>query len=86
MFVVGSVPLCLCQLLKINLTNLMKYKPTYVKDVVAWLKTFDQNAIFVVGSDEELNNLYWGFYISKLVDEKNPKVVIYGLSGQVLDD
>lgn len=66
--------------------HLLLNKPIQVRDVVAWLKTFDQNATFLIGSDEELNNLYWGFYISKLADAKDSKVVIYGLSGQALED
>ena len=63
----------------------MKQQIITVKDIITQLEKYPQNAQFLVGSDEELNNLYWGFEISRLIDKK-PRVVIYGLSNQIIED
>lgn len=57
-------------------------KEITVGEVVKMLLKHNQNAQFLVSSDEELNSLFWGFEIAKLVDNDKPQVVIYGLSGQ----
>jgi len=63
----------------------MKQQIITVKDIITQLEKYPQNAQFLVGSDEELNNLYWGFEISRLIDKKL-RVVIYGLSNQIIED
>ena len=55
-----------------------------VKEVIEKLKTFNQEAEFIVGCDEELNTLYSGYDITQLENEDN--VVIFGLSGTELED
>lgn len=55
-----------------------------VEQVIEELKKFNPKDQFVVSSDEELNQLFWGFEIARAEDE--PRVVIYGLSGRELED
>jgi hypothetical protein len=55
-----------------------------VKEVIEKLKTFNQDAEFIVSCDEELNTLYSGYDITELDNENN--VVIFGLSGEELED
>ena len=50
-----------------------------VKEVIEKLKTFNQEAEFIVSCDEELNTLYRGFEIAEL--DNDTQAVIFGLSG-----
>lgn len=63
-------------------------KPKFKKvgEVIKELQKFNPEDQFVVSSDEELNTLYRGFEIARVEDETPPRVVIYGLSGQELED
>ena len=70
--------------------DIRKPKGMTVGEVIKELKKFDQNAQFFVSNDEELNTVFWGFEITVLEEKVNeadkPKVVIYGLDGQVEED
>ena len=57
-----------------------KYK---VKDLVKELMRFDQDAVIMVSSDEELNMIHYGYELARLDDkiENNRQVVVlYPLS------
>ena len=56
-----------------------------VKDVIEKLKTFNQDADFIVSCDEELNTLYGDFEIGNLSLD-GLQVVIAGLSGTELEE
>lgn len=57
-----------------------------VKELQKYLNSFNPEAKVVVGSDEELNTIYYGFEVAVLKDsdmaDREDQVVIYGLSGQ----
>lgn len=57
-----------------------------VKELIDLLKLHDPKALVLVANDEELNQLFKGFEVAKLTDEKQPTVVIYGLSGQEYEE
>jgi predicted glycosyltransferase len=58
-----------------------------VKELIEELKKFDQDAKFLVSSDEELNVLFEGFEVAVLGDDDDTikEVVIYGLSGKEVE-
>ena len=73
-----------------------------VKEVIQKLKTFNQEAEFLISSDEELNTIYEGFEIKSIIDgtdeedkvlneekvvwKDNNKIVIFPLSGTELEE
>ena len=55
-----------------------------VKELIDQLNKFKPTAKVLVSSDEELNTLYEGFEVTIL--ENETQVVIFGLSGQEVDE
>lgn len=57
-----------------------------IKELKRELAKFDDEALVIISSDEELNTLFEKFEIAELEDVKEGKeVVIYGLSGSERD-
>ena len=57
-----------------------------IKELKRELAKFDDEALVVISSDEELNTLFEKFEVAELEDVKEGKeVVIYGLSGSERD-
>ena len=57
-----------------------------IKELKRELAKFDDEALVIISSDEELNTLFEKFEIAELEDVKEGKeVVIYGLSGSEID-
>ena len=57
-----------------------------IKELKRELAKFDDEALVVISSDEELNTLFEKFEVAELEDGKEGKeVVIYGLSGSERD-
>ena len=57
-----------------------------IKELKRELAKFDDEALVVISSDEELNTLFEKFEVAELEDAKEGKeVVIYGLSGSERD-
>lgn len=53
-----------------------------IKELKRELAKFDDEALVIISSDEELNTLFEKFEVAELEDVKEGKeVVIYGLSG-----
>jgi len=57
-----------------------------IKELKRELAKFDDEALVIISSDEELNTLFEKFEVAELEDVKEgPEVVIYGLSGSERD-
>lgn len=57
-----------------------------IKELKRELAKFDDEALVIISSDEELNTLFEKFEVAELEDVKEGKeVVIYGLSGSERD-
>jgi len=58
-----------------------------IKELIKHLVQFEQEAEFLISSDEELNTLYKDFEIAVLGEDDSDvkEVVIYGLSGSEVE-
>lgn len=53
-----------------------------VKDLINKLNDLPENKQVLVSNDEELNEIYWGFEVGVL---DNDRIIIFPLSGQNID-